>query len=256
MRVNEEVRKCVCFICVPKASFNIDRAVTLVGTGFFASVESKQDPEISYVYLVTAKHLAEKLVDKTFLVRMNTKMGSYDYLKGDGNLWLYHPTEESVDVAVIPCAPDQAKYDYKMVSVNTFLKDEILEQKKQDRKDLLQDLFNELGVIKSNLTGKGKLHFPDIWESAISSGQIRLLESEHVRKLASIYHDVKGMEYEAIRCRDLAEEIRLAKAKGQDKHLDDLTLLWSRFSAILRDREKRLLIKIDEILKEEMWTMV
>ena len=126
-------------------------------------------------------------------------------------------------------------------------------KKRQDKKDLLRDLYTELEVIRSNLTGKGNLHFPDIWESAISSGQIRLLESEQVRKLANIYHDVKGTEYEAIRCRDLAEEIRLEKTKGHTQHLNDLTYLWSRYSSVLRDREKRLLTKIEEVLKEKWW---
>ena len=129
----------------------------------------------------------------------------------------------------------------------------LYEKKRQDKEDLLRDLCTELGVIKSNLTGKGNLHFPDIWESAISSGQIRLLESEQVRKLASIYHDVKGMEYEAIRCRDLAEKIKIEKTKGYTQHLNDLTYLWSGYSSVLRDQEKKLLTKIEEILKEKWW---
>jgi hypothetical protein len=127
------------------------------------------------------------------------------------------------------------------------------QQKRKDKENLLTDLFTELTVIKRNLNGKGNLHFPDIWESAISSGQIRLLNSEQVRKLASIYHDVKGMEYEAIRCRDLAEKIRLEKTKGHTTYLNDLTFLWSGYSAVLRDREKKLLKKIEEILKEKWW---
>jgi hypothetical protein len=136
-----------------------------------------------------------------------------------------------------------------------FTLDRAIDEKKrrQDKEDLLRDLSTELGVIKSNLTGKGNLHFPDIWESAISSGQIRLLDSEQVRKLASIYHDVKGMEYEAIRCRDLAEKIRLEKTKGQTQHLNELTYLWGGYSAGLIGQEKKLLSKIEEILKEEWW---
>jgi hypothetical protein len=109
-----------------------------------------------------------------------------------------------------------------------FMLDRLIEwrRKSQDKKDLLQDLHVELEGIRDNLTGAGELHFPDIWESTISSCQIRLLKSDQVRKLASVYHDVRASEYEAMRTRDLAEEYRLAKAKGQVPN--DLDYIWSR----------------------------
>ena len=123
---------------------------------------------------------------------------------------------------------------------------------RQNKKDLLRDLRNELEGIRDKLTGKGHLHFPDIWDSAISSGPIRLLESEQVRKLASVYRDVRGIEYEAMRVRDLAEEYRLAKAKGRVQ--SDLEYLWSNYSAIQKDSEKKLLAKIKGLLKENWWS--
>ena len=134
-----------------------------------------------------------------------------------------------------------------------FMLDRYIERRKksQDRSNLLKDLCDELDGIKEKLTGEGHLHFPDIWDSAISSGQIRLLESDQVRKLASVYRDVRRIEYEAMRVRDLAEEYRLAKTKGQVE--SDLAYLWSRYSATQKDREKKLLEKIKELLKEKWW---
>lgn len=38
-----------------------------------------------------------------------------------------------------------------------------LRKKNQDKKDLLRDLRTELEGIRDKLTGKGNLHFPDIW---------------------------------------------------------------------------------------------
>jgi len=97
-----------------------------------------------------------------------------------------------------------------------FILDRVIDWRKrrQDKKALLRDLRNELKVIGSRLNGKGYLHFPDIWDSAITSGQIRLLSSEQVIKLASVYRDVKGIEYEAKRVRDLAEEYMIGKGNG------------------------------------------
>lgn len=72
-----------------------------------------------------------------------------------------------------------------------------------------------------------------------------------MRKLASVYRDVKGAEYEAKRVRDTAEEYRLAKAKGRVPH--DLEYLVSDYSSFQRGREKQLLEKIRELFKEKWW---
>lgn len=125
-------------------------------------------------------------------------------------------------------------------------------KRSKERKALKCDLRNELEEIKGRLTGKGHLHFPDIWDSAVSSGQIRLLNSGQVTKLASVYRDVKGIEYEAKRVRDLAEEYRLAKAKGHVSN--DLEYLWSRYSTTQKSREEELLNKIEKLLKEKWFS--
>jgi hypothetical protein len=122
-------------------------------------------------------------------------------------------------------------------------------KKNQDKKHLVLDLRNELERIKDELTGKGNLHFPDIWDSAISSGQIRLLQSELVLRLESIYRDVKGIEYEAKRVRDLAEVYRLTKAKGQVS--GDLEYMWGRYTASLKSGEDDLRKKIEALLQEK-----
>jgi hypothetical protein len=122
---------------------------------------------------------------------------------------------------------------------------------RRNKQGLLSRLHTELGEIKEKLTGEGHLHFPDIWDSAISSGQIRLLDAEQVRRLSSVYRDVKAVEYEARRVRDLAEEIRVAKAKGHVPN--ELNYLWSQYSALQRNSEEKLREKVEELLKEKWW---
>lgn len=122
----------------------------------------------------------------------------------------------------------------------------------QDRKRLLIDLRSELVRIKGELTGRGILLYPEVWDSAVSSGQIRLLESEQIAKLSGVYRFVKGTEYEAIRVRDSAEDYR-----KQEGNLNitavNLRKRWADYSAIAISREKELSTKIEELLKEKWW---
>jgi len=85
---------------------------------------------MSYVYLVTAKHVAEALANKPFLIRINDKKGSCGYVKADGIVWFYHPTDKSIDVAVIPYAPPHELFDCKQISTDAFLSDEIIQRKR------------------------------------------------------------------------------------------------------------------------------
>lgn len=129
MRVNEDVLKCVVFICVPKKLVDGSSGVSFIGTGFFVSIPSKKDKNIKYIYLVTAKHVAKRLENTRFFVRINTNEGSFGYVPAEHVQWFYHPADDSTDVAVIPYAPPK-KFDVAAVSTNMFLKDEVLDQKK------------------------------------------------------------------------------------------------------------------------------
>ena len=122
--------------------------------------------------------------------------------------------------------------------------------RRQNRKDLLRDLRDELEEIKRKLRGKGNLHFPDIWKSAISSGQIRLLNSEQVTKLARVYRNIQGAEYEARRFRDIAEKYRAGGRSDKERLEEPLV----KFSVVHKRRERKLRGKIEELLKENWWS--
>ena len=128
--------------------------------------------------------------------------------------------------------------------------------RRRDRNDLLRDLREELEETKSKLTGKGYMLCPDIWDSAISSGQIRLLNSEQVTKLARVYRYIKGTEYEAGRVRDLAEDYRRReRIEVEHGHVPwdskPLKELWRDYSIRQKSREEITRTMIEEILKEE-----
>ena len=129
MRVPDEVRQCVVFVGLPSAPRNGQVGLLFKGTAFFVSVPSETVPEVSHVFLVTAKHVAASLASKPFLVRANTKDGKSAIIPLKGTRWWYHPTDLSVDVAVIPWAPPE-HVEYTHYSKSAFLTDEIISSKR------------------------------------------------------------------------------------------------------------------------------
>jgi hypothetical protein len=130
VKISDEIRKCVFFICVPKTLINGTQGVSFVGTGFFVGVELEGLEGLQRIFLVTAKHVAEKLANKQYLIRLNNKTGGSNYIQGGGTKWFYHPTDNAVDVAVIPYAPSAQIFDYKAVPTKMFLTDEIVKENK------------------------------------------------------------------------------------------------------------------------------
>jgi hypothetical protein len=100
MNFADQVRKCVAFIGCPI----VGAGFKIVGSVFFFGKSKGQytDP----TFLVTADHVIadmKKLGCKHAAVRFNTKGGITKYLVTDINDWYTHPTDASVDVAVLEC---------------------------------------------------------------------------------------------------------------------------------------------------------
>ena len=93
------------------------------GTGLFASVRNEVDPATLSSYFVTARHVlhdkAGKLYPRVWL-RLNTVAGGAEFAPLDltvkGRKTLYtHPTDETVDIVVVPALPDQKHFDFKVL---------------------------------------------------------------------------------------------------------------------------------------------
>lgn len=121
--------------------------------------------------------------------------------------------------------------------------------RRRDKRDLLRDLRDELEETKGNLNGKGLMLYPDVWDSAVSSGQIRLLNSDQVTKLARVYRYVKGTEYEAKRRRDAFEEYK-THAVAFESYAEEIMKSWNEAQM---KREKILRKMIEELLGEKWW---
>jgi hypothetical protein len=138
-----------------------------------------------------------------------------------------------------------------------FALDRKIEQIKDNRvkRVFLNLVHDELNEIKSAIYPQTKdvcLYSPDIWDSIISSGVIRLFNSEQVNKLSNVYKYAKGHLFEAEWVRRALEEcnsvpkIEKEKKEWLEKRLAEL---WSRYF----ERGEELNRRIEEILKEKWW---
>jgi hypothetical protein len=113
-----------------------------------SSIEGK-----SFVNIVTAGHVAEAIGDKEFALRINTLEGSSAFVGGKDSNWFRHPTQPSVDVAVLPYSPDHAIFDYKTIPVGMFLTDDLVKQKQIGAGDevFITSLFAHVAGSKRNI---------------------------------------------------------------------------------------------------------
>ena len=129
MRVPDEVLKCVCFIGIsnPVDGEPDDVAdVWLGGTGFFVGHKSEFDPNITHIYFVTAKHVADQLVGKTFALRINRKDGrppEWVRFKPDTRFYT-NLNDPACDVAIIRSIPPRSELDVRVIPTTMFLNDD------------------------------------------------------------------------------------------------------------------------------------
>jgi len=116
-----EVKSVVAFLFIPGKQ---PGELVPYGTAFFVGVKDPKNPDRSFVYLVTAKHVLRTPDRKTWLpkifLRLNTKTSSSEiieislFLSGAGRTVFMH-SDPSVDIAVIPALPDQDRFDFKVL---------------------------------------------------------------------------------------------------------------------------------------------
>lgn len=94
VRLADDARKCVVFIGVSTHRGESD--LNPIGTGFFVTTH-----EPGGVYLVTARHVIQDCLDAPFVIRFNSKSGEGRIEHVDDAEWFFHPTDNTVDVAVL-----------------------------------------------------------------------------------------------------------------------------------------------------------
>src|ERR1035438_2145613 len=101
MRVPEAFLNCVGFLVEPIPLQGIGVTYELEGTAFLVSIESTTAPFHLHEYWVTAKHLIDRLRGRDIDILVNWKGGiSKNVPRFTSKKWFFHPTDDSVDVAV------------------------------------------------------------------------------------------------------------------------------------------------------------
>lgn len=114
LKLSEDVRNSVVFLGW-QAAGPIDTApIDPQATGFLLAEPTGVPGEADYTYLVTARHIAERLTPP-FVIRVNQRDGAKALLihieRPEDIDWCFDPTDETADVAVAPmAAPPEAAF--------------------------------------------------------------------------------------------------------------------------------------------------
>lgn len=104
MLIPDPIRKCVVFLLYLDKNQNFQYA----GTGFFMGEEIEFG---SFIYLVTAKHVIvginQRSIDGKVYIRINDAKGGSQLVASNASDWNEHPTDSSVDAAVLWWTPDE-----------------------------------------------------------------------------------------------------------------------------------------------------
>lgn len=126
-----QVKQVVAFVFIEKS----DGKLEANGTAFFVGLPDELNPERSYVYLVTAKHVLQNTeggpLFPVVYVRLDKKDGSAEIVKlpiiasGDKRTVFFHDVP-TVDLAVVPALPDEKVFDFKFLPVSVLLESDTL----------------------------------------------------------------------------------------------------------------------------------
>lgn len=122
MRIPDDVLKCVCFLCVRKPTPE-GEVYSYGGTAFFVVLPNEVDSAYSHIYMVTARHCVDMAAKfGPLFLRLNAVTGGAGMVLINSE-WVMSENP-SVDVAVLPFAPPQDRYDYKFFAQDILLTDE------------------------------------------------------------------------------------------------------------------------------------
>jgi hypothetical protein len=114
--IERRIRKTVTFITLTCLRGNMQFRAQ--GTGFFLSVADSRLPNRSFVYLATNRHVAMCWDDQknpmqvqSVAIRLNLKDGSSKDFPSVGNFPWILPSDDSIDLALVPLAPDLDVFD-------------------------------------------------------------------------------------------------------------------------------------------------
>ena len=138
-----------------------------------------------------------------------------------------------------------------------FALDRKFEQTRDERvkNDFLALMRNELTEIRGKIPPQTKIPlmlYPEVWDSFVSSGLIRLLSSEQVTKLSNVYKTIKGTQYEAEWVRRLVEKAECTPDIEKEKK-ERVIARYNFLQNSYVGHGKQLTEEIERTLAEKWW---
>lgn len=130
MQIPDNIRKCVAFIgCIPPGK----TVPEVKATGFFVGMPNPDSGLCPFVYLVTARHVIDKIRDlncSEVWVRWNFKDGTARQIPTPITEWMFHPNsnDEDVDVAVLNVNNAPENIDHSPFALNIIATTEALKE--------------------------------------------------------------------------------------------------------------------------------
>lgn len=126
MRVPDTLRSNVVFLGRLRTDDRMEKR-DLLGTAFFVTMPSDvEEGDLKHFwYIVTAKHVVEGLQGAKCGVRINNMDGKTASILIAPEKWWFHPTDPTVDVAVLPFGPPRdVPFDYSLFPIESFATEE------------------------------------------------------------------------------------------------------------------------------------
>ena len=128
MRIPDDLQKCVAFVQYKDASGDLKFG----GTAFFVCLPMSDIPGGIYSYAVTAHHVIHNIrkltTDSRVYLRLNFRNAKAQPVSTPIHRWYTHPTDDSVDIAVVPFAMNVA-WDHLPYPVASFADEACISKK-------------------------------------------------------------------------------------------------------------------------------
>jgi hypothetical protein len=120
-RIQDDLLDCVIYL-YPSVT-DAETGVKAGGSGFLVSVPLEKNPDHRAVYAVTNSHVIR---GGSPVVRLNTLKGDMKALDIPASVWMHHPDGD--DIAVVPLGLDANLFKFKMLPVQMFITNEIIDE--------------------------------------------------------------------------------------------------------------------------------
>lgn len=121
---------------------------------------------------------------------------------------------------------------------------------RSNRNELLQSLRKELEKCRSLLKGEGNLLPTNVWRSSIATGFLMLIPFDKRIEISSIYVEIANHNFEAERVRDVSIAVQTMSSPSLNQPAVKARGYFELISMKLKQNEKQLKIKIDELLNQ------